>query len=77
MSKCIFLLVQPVQPLRQKPTFSAKKIQDYLSSLKREAAEANLGIALGLTGPLLCVIALFYMVSGRCDFAGKWLNQPS
>lgn len=39
------------------------RLEDYLSSLKREAAEANLGIALGLTGPLLCVIALFYMVS--------------
>ena len=57
-----FLLLQP---LRQKLTFSAKKIQDYLSSLKREAAEANLGNALGLTGPLLCVIALFYMASGQ------------
>eukprot|EP00435_Cladocopium_sp_Y103_P043011 s1118_g12.t1 len=39
------------------------RIEDFLRTLKQEAAEANLGIALGLTGPLLCVMALFYMVN--------------
>ena len=37
--------------------------EDFLRAMKEDAAVANLGVAMGLVAPLLCVMALFYMAA--------------
>mgnify|MGYP002803554393 CR=1 FL=1 len=39
------------------------RLDDFLRGMKEDAAVANLGVAMGLVAPLLCVMALFYMVN--------------
>ena len=49
-------------------------LEDFLRGMKEDAAVANLGVAMGLVAPLLCVMALFYMAAWlRLSRWGPWI----
>lgn len=47
-------------------------LEDFLRGMKEDAAVANLGVAMGLVAPLLCVMALFYMAAWLSRW-GPWI----